>query len=218
MVGKKPRKGDLSDLAVDSALRLAAERGWERVSLADVAADTDIPLADVLERFPNRTRILTALLARTDRRVIEGWTPDDAEDETPRDRLFDLLMRRFDALAPHKRGLAAIVNACPSDLGGIAGAAPRFFRSMAWMLEAAGLSASGARGCLRVQGLALIYLGAFRVWLGDDTDDMARTMAALDKGLMRAENLITMARGRRHPVPPGEATGEAPGDVVAGTA
>ncbi len=66
---------------------------------------------------------------------------------------------------------------------------------MAAMLEAAGLSASGARGALRRKGLAIVYLDTMRVWLSDDSPDMARTMKALDGHLRRIDRLIRMARG-----------------------
>ena len=64
------------------------------------------------------------------------------------------------------------------------------------MLEAAGLSSSGLIGALRAKGLALVYGEAFRVWLGDDSKDMAKTMAALDRALRRAERIVCLCRPR----------------------
>lgn len=61
---------------------------------------------------------------------------------------------------------------------------------MATMLEAAGLSASGCRGMLRVKGLSAIYLSSLKVWLKDESQDMAKTMAALDKKLNQADGLV----------------------------
>jgi hypothetical protein len=101
-------------------------------------------------------------------------------------------MLRFDALAPHKKAVASILADVPADpLAALTEARP-LLRSMAWMLEAAGLSAAGLGGCLRVHGLAGVYLATLRVWLGDDSSDLARTMAALDRNLRRAESLVGM--------------------------
>ena len=69
-------------------------------------------------------------------------------------------------------------------------------RSMAWMLEAAGIESSSAAGYLRTKGLAAVWLRTLRVWGKDDTPDMARTMAALDADLRRAEPL---GRGLHRP-------------------
>ena len=108
--------------------------------------------------------------------------------DRPRDRLFDVLMRRFDALKPHRAGLAAVAK----EMGGIGVGdaicgAQRMMRSLAWMLEAAGIGSGGMAGSLRVKGLAVVYAATFSTWLKDDSEDMAKTMAALDKNLDRAE-------------------------------
>ena len=71
---------------------------------------------------------------------------------------------------------------------------------MAAMLEAARLSTSGCRGRLRVKGLMAIYLATLRVWLRDETNDLAKTMAALDGQLRRVEALIGRLPGRPRPV------------------
>jgi hypothetical protein len=65
---------------------------------------------------------------------------------------------------------------------------------MAITLEAAGFSTTGCRGVLRLKGLSAIYLSTMRVWLRDDSDDMARTMAHLDKQLSRVDSLIGRLR------------------------
>jgi hypothetical protein len=59
-------------------------------------------------------------------------------------------------------------------------------RSQTWMLEAAGISASGPRGALRAQGAALMFARVVGVWLDDEEENLDRTMAALDRGLSSA--------------------------------
>ena len=60
-------------------------------------------------------------------------------------------------------------------------------RSQKWMLEAAGIGASGPRGALRAQGAALMFARVLSVWVDDDEPGLDRTMAALDRGLASAE-------------------------------
>ena len=48
------------------------------------------------------------------------------------------------------------------------------------MLEAARLPDWGPLRGLQIEGLGLVYLGAFRAWLGDDSEDLGATMSALD--------------------------------------
>jgi hypothetical protein len=59
-------------------------------------------------------------------------------------------------------------------------------RSQHWMLEAAGIGASGPRGALRAQGAALMFGRVVNVWVDDDDEGLDRTMAALDRGLSSA--------------------------------
>jgi hypothetical protein len=125
-----------------------------------------------------------------------------------------VVMRRFDSLQSRREGTVAILRDLPCDPPALLCLLPRFARSMAWMLEAAGISSVGLAGSLRIKGLALVYLNALRVWLEDDSPDMARTMAAVDKGLRRAEQLARSLpyAGRRRPSSKSPASAEPPAE------
>jgi hypothetical protein len=101
-------------------------------------------------------------------------------------------MRRFDALKPHREALGNIVFDDARDPVSALCGLGRLERSMAAMLEAARLSAAGLRGLLRSKALGLAYLATLRVFLSDDSPDLAATMAALDRNLGRLDRL---ARG-----------------------
>ena len=104
-----------------------------------------------------------------------------------RDRLFDLLMRRIDALQAHRAGVLALLRALPADPPTALLLALATRRSMRWMLEAAGIPTRGIHGELRVKGLVAVWLWTIRAWRADDNEDLAATMAALDAALRRAE-------------------------------
>jgi AcrR family transcriptional regulator len=180
------KKKDPADRVLDAALELAAEKGWTGLALAEVAARAGVDLVQLHRLYPGKPRLLDALLARIDAAVLAGGSGEET-DERPRDRLFDVLMRRFDALQPHRAGFIAILRDLQRDpLVALAGA-PKLIGSMEWMLEAAGLGGSGLRTALRARALALLYLAVLRVWAEDDSPDLGRTMAALDARLRQAE-------------------------------
>jgi AcrR family transcriptional regulator len=184
---------DIIDRMTQAALALARERGWRSLSLGEIAARAEVPLLDAYEAVPSKTSLLSRLIDTTDRAVLSRGAA--TMTDTARDRLFDMLMRRFDSLHSRREGIIAILRDLPYDPPSLLCLLPRFARSIAWMLEAAGISSAGASGSLRLKGLALIYLNALRVWIEDDTPDMARTMAAVDKGLRRAEQLARSLPG-----------------------
>lgn len=175
---------DVRTRILAAALRLAAERGWRRTRLGDIAAEAGIGLDGLRAKFASKAAIVNGLIRRTDERALALGS---AVGSSARDRLFDMLMRRFDALEPDRAGIAAIVRESCLDPAAALCHGPRLMASMAWMLEAAGLNASGPLGLLRAKGLAAVYLWALRAWLDDDSRDLAKTMAALDRGLRQAE-------------------------------
>jgi AcrR family transcriptional regulator len=201
---KAPPK-DPCDAIIDAALALAARQGWNDTTLADIAAEAGVSLAEAHRHFGSKAAILGGFADRIDDAVLAG-TGTDLGAEPPRDRLFDVLMRRFDALKPHKDAVRALASVGAADPLALACGACRLARSMRWMLEAAGIATSGCRGRLRVKALTLGWAIVLRVWLRDDTEDQAPTMAALDRLLRRGEAVEGWCAGfGRRAAPPAAA-------------
>lgn len=192
------KKSHGADAIIDAALALAAEKGWRGLALADIAERAEIKLPELVAHFPDRTAILDAYLERVDQHMMAG---EIDRAEPARDRLFDVVMRRFDAMAADRKALGVIARQSADDPRALLCGGRRALRSMALILETAGISASGLRGLAKIQGMTAIYLYAFKTFLDDDSADLARTMAALDKGLRRA-NDCTNFIFRRSTTPP----------------
>lgn len=192
------KKADIPDHVIDAALGLAAAGRWGDLSLAEIAEAGGLPISKVYPVFSSKQAILDAFSRRIDAAVLTESDPDSAEAPA-RDRLFDVLMRRFDALDPYKEGIGNLLFDQMRDPLAALCSLIQLRRSMALMLEAAGLSSSGLRGVVRLKGLSLIYLTALRIWLRDDSPDKARTMAVLDRQLRRAEALVNRCSGRTAP-------------------
>lgn len=200
----KPARGGKPggpDPIVQAAFTLAARMRWRHVTLADIAEEAKVSLAELYHQYPSKDAILAAYTSAIDEMVLADAEPP-SEEETVKDRLFDALMRRFDAMKPQRDGIAAILrDGAEGPVSMLCGAA-RLLRSMAWTLESVGVSASRPAGAIKTKGLLAVYLGTLRVWLRDDTEDLSRTMAALDRRLARAEQFAaTFFGGRRSPPP-----------------
>lgn len=182
------KSAPVKERAVDAALALAAEKGWTQVGLGDIARRAKVPLRELHDHFEDRADILAAYGRMIDRRVLENTGENDS-DLSPRDRLFDILMERLDVINEQREGVCAVLKSfCFDPKQAIIGL-PHLGRSMSWMLEAAGIDTTGVRGALHVAGLTGVYLKTLRTWMNDDSPDMGKTMAALDKYLGRAEQL-----------------------------
>ncbi|HEV7369850.1 TetR family transcriptional regulator [Arenibaculum sp.] len=212
-----PRKTDPRRRVVDAAMKLAAERGWRDLTLAEIASAAGTTLSGLYPIFAGKPAVLAELGRIADEAMLADGGADDPE-ETPRDRLFDVVMRRFDALAPYRPGIRRVIAELPGDpVPGLL-LLPGIGRSMAWALEAAGLRSDGWRGLARVHGLTAIYARVFRVWLDDESPDLARTMAELDARLRRAERFAAGLRGRRSQGPAPESTADSRGDEASASA
>jgi AcrR family transcriptional regulator len=193
--GAPPPASD-ADRLIDAALSVIAQHGWRRLSMAEIAAAADLPILSVYRVFPSKPAILCAFFCRIDEAVL-AIPLDAAADERPRDRIFDLLMRRFDALQPYRGTLVVLSRELPMDPLGALAAAAGLLRSMAWMLEAAGIATGGIGGAVALKLTTAAYVATGRVWLRDESPDLASTMAALDRRLRGIERWL--GPGRRTP-------------------
>jgi len=185
------------DRIVNATMSLLADQSWDRVTLETIADAADISLAQLRDAFDGRTAILAELARRIDRKVLDNLDPAMA-GEPARERLFDILFSRFEALEGYRPGLRNLAGAVAGDpflaleLNRIVTA------SMNWMLAAAGVGQSGPGGMMRAQALAVVWGQVMRVWLDDDDPGRARTMAELDKRLRQAErNMLRLERLKR---------------------
>ena len=189
---------DIEARLIDAMLELVTRDGWAGVTLPAIAEDAGARLSELYPAWRSRTAVLIAFMRRIDRAVIEtdfAFSPEDAA----RDRLFEVLMRRFDALQPHREAVHRIRAGVTRDPATSAAMMRQMGRSMAWMLEAAGLSADGIAGKVKVAGLIGLWLRCMAVWVEDDSKDMSRTMAELDRGLKRADRWAEIVFCRRRP-------------------
>jgi AcrR family transcriptional regulator len=174
------------DKAIDALMALLAERSFEQIGLAEVAGRAGIKLSQLRAEFGSTLAILGAHIKEIDRTVLAGGDVDMAE-EPVRERLFDVLMRRLEAHAPYKDAVRSIMCSARRSPGLAFALNTMAVRSQRWMLEAAGIGASGPRGALRAQGAAFMFARVLSVWIDDEEEGIDRTMAALDRGLSSAE-------------------------------
>lgn len=181
-----PRGTSDRDKAIDALMALLAEHSFADIGLAEVAGRAGLKLSQLRTEFGSTLAIFAAHIKDIDRAVLAGSDADMSE-EPARERLFDVLMRRLEAMAPYKESVRSMLRSVRRDppLGLALNAMA--VRSQRWMLEAAGIGASGPKGALRAQGAALMFARVLGVWLHDDDPALDRTMAALDRGLASAE-------------------------------
>ena len=170
---------------IEGFMNLLAEKPIERIGLAEIAERAGVSLADLRGEFSTPLAILAAHVKELDRKVLTEVDPD-MEEESPRERLFDVLMRRIELLGAHKEAVRSLLRSARRDPSLALALNAMAMRSQQWMLTAAGIGASGLKGMVRSQGLALLFANVLRTWV-DDENDNTRTLAALDRELARGQ-------------------------------
>lgn len=211
---------EIRRLALDSFMTVLARKPFERIGLGEVAAEAGLSLADLRAAFGSTFDMLAGFLREVDRQVLAA-SGDDMEGEPARDRLFDVLMRRLDVLAPHKEAIRSLAESARRNPFFALALNKLSVRSQQWMLAAARIDSAGLRGAVRAQGLALVFARTLRTFLSDDDPALARTMATLDRELTRGERALGLVegavcmatrgrRGRRAPATEAQTSPDAP--------
>lgn len=177
------------DRIVDALLALAADRSFEDITITEIAARAGTSLSEFRDCFPSKGAVLAGFSRRIDKIVLDG-SSDDLLGEPAKERLFDVLMRRLDAMAPYKAGIEGVLAWARSQPMEAAALNRVALNSMRFMLEAAGLDAQGSVGAVKLQGLCVAWVRILDVWVKDTDSGLAPTMAALDKELTRGARIV----------------------------
>jgi AcrR family transcriptional regulator len=194
------------EAAVEALMRLAAEQPWSDIEVGDIAREAGLTLAELRELFPSKGAVLGGLARIIDRKVLEDDGTDLA-DEPTRERLFDVLMRRLDAMTPYKPALRRISYALRGDPFSVLALNGVMLNSHRYMLAAAGIDTEGPLGQLKLQGVVIAFARVTQVWLEDEDPALARTMARLDKEIRNGERFMERAEDVRRLTAPLRAIG-----------
>jgi AcrR family transcriptional regulator len=186
------KRGTVRDQIVDAALELAEERGWANVRLHQVAERMGVPLAAIGAEFRDQDALANAWFARA-LATVERIPPEALAGRPASERLHLVIMRWFEALAPHREVTGEMLRAKlyashPQHW------VPLIFdlsRLVHWFLDAARIASTGRARQLAEIGLTAIVLGSLRVWLRDDTANDERTRSYLNRRLAQADRWLT---------------------------
>lgn len=160
--------------------------GWNNVSLYTLSETTDLDLADFHMLFPNKAEILKKFGTMIDQKILSQFA--DNMDEDPHDMLFDMLMTRFELMAPYKKGILAIYNDTIGHLSAdLIKTLPHILQSLTWMGSLIPQDNYTAFKKFTLLKLSYLYFQTTRTWLWDETDELSLTMVEIDERLKEIE-------------------------------
>lgn len=177
---------------VHAGLKLAETGRWGDLTLAAIAAEADLSLKD-FHGVADKVDLSDAVEGVFDNAMSEGCLDGD---ESPRSRLFDVIMMRFEAMEEHRDGVMSYLRWRDRSLGGLSLRVKARAETAKWALACAGLDRGGhLPRNLQVAGLGWAIAQAERAWKQETSPDMTRTMAALDAELIKADERAGWLKG-----------------------
>ncbi|MGE5387570.1 MAG: TetR/AcrR family transcriptional regulator [Hyphomicrobiales bacterium] len=171
---------------IDAAMKLAGRRDFGDVSLSDIAFEADISLADLRDLFPSKGAIVGGFSRRIDRQVLDDFSAKNSHDPA-RDRLYEVLRKRLEALEPHRDALDSIARWAARDPLTAAALNRETVNSMRFMLEAADIDCDGPVGSVKLQGLAMAWGRVLDAWF---QDGFSFALETLDREIARGERYV----------------------------
>ena len=162
--------------------------GWEEFSLEKLSTKEKIPIDDLKVFFKCKNSIVDKFSRMIDKKIESKLRIDDFKDSSKKDILFELIMMRFDEMEGFKGSLVKILDVSKNKPLLISIITKNVMNTMDFFLELSNSYNNYAFDFLKKNFLFFIYSITFKTWLSDDTDDLSKTMAELDKLLSTAEN------------------------------
>jgi len=179
---------------VDAALELAEEVGWDALRLRLVAERLGLSLAEIQVHFRDLDAVADAWFRRA-RSAMLAPQPGGFPALPAQERLYQTILRWFDALAAHRKVSGQILRAklYPSHPHHWVPLIFNLSREVHWLREAALLDAVGRRRQMEEVGLSALFLATLGQWLRDETPGQERTRSALRRRLDLADRVMARA-------------------------
>ena len=162
--------------------------GWEEFSLEKLSTKEKIPINDLKVFFKCKNSIVDKFSRMIDKKIESKLRIDDFKDSSKKDILFELIMMRFDEMESFKGSLVKILDVSKNKPLLISIITKNVMNTMDFFLELSNSYNNYAFDFLKKNFLFFIYSITFKTWLSDETKDLSKTMAELDKLLSTAEN------------------------------
>ncbi len=180
---------DQLNTLADAAWSLLASHHVSKIDLMMVANLAGVGYGLAVALGGSVQRLILAKMAMLDQQsLLESYGDiEEAGDISIREKIIEGLLHRFEVYAQYRSQITSLNQSARTHpelamrlLDGLESVVRR-------ILVMSGDPANGIRGMMRVKGVAGVWLVVARVWMKDESADLAATMKALDQLMHQAE-------------------------------
>lgn len=176
---------------IEATLEVLTQTSWDVLTMEELAAKLSITPIQLYAHFPTRCDLLKGIVQFIDDKMLELYQEGN-EDLTLQEKLFDIIMCRFEVMETYKKSLKNIILTIWRDPISFPSGVFSGLHSMGIILGAVGVPIEGIKGKLNIKILSFFYLYTLKFWFDDETQDMAKTLAHVDKGLKNIIDFLNM--------------------------
>lgn len=173
---------------LDTALAIANKQGWEQLTLQQIATTMGISLADIYQQYRTKDDLVDAWFDRANAAMLSAPISADLPASA---RLQQAIQQWLAALSPYHKvtGQMLLYKLEPGHIHLQLGGILRISRTVQWLREAAGLTASGLARVGQELALSSMFVAVFIYWLNDNSAGQQRSLALLSKMLQQGHKL-----------------------------
>ena len=179
---------------LDAALTLAADIGWAKVRMHNVADRLGVPLTALRRHVSDLDAVGNLLFVRAEQFMLAANTGHNFRQLSPKKRLFMTLTAWLNVLSPHRNSVRAMMayKFKPAHVHHHVTLAVALSRTVQWWRDASHIDAIGRRQEVEEIGLSALLVATFFHWLCDCTPGQEGTRQTLRRRLNGADWLMAM--------------------------
>lgn len=181
----KPLKQEY--IILDKIFTNIAKDGWIKFSLLQFSKTQKISIKDLKIFFRNKDHILERFSKMIDFKVESNIDIEEMKSTSKKDNLFELIMLRLEVMQTYKVALRNILSSAKEQPIILKKLSKNIINSLDFYLELSLYYDDTPVDFLKKNAIFIVYSLTFRVWLNDESDDLSKTMAELDKFLSMAD-------------------------------
>lgn len=180
-------KPNIQQKIYTSTLKLASSHEWSTLQLEQIARQAKISLAEIKKYYATTDDILPEIVDDFSQKV--SLTVGKLSPNTPiKDRLFEIFMARFDLLQQNRSAILNILTYVKKNPARAATLLKAQQQAMTSMFKLTRHNPSTIQPLISAS-LLVVFVLTVATWQHDQSADMSKTMATLDRHLRYANKL-----------------------------
>ena len=171
-------------------LNILKIKAWEKITLEEIKKKSKLKTFDKL--IKNKQDVLKIINNYFDYSL--SLESKNIEQSNKKDMIFEILMMRFDILQKHRKGVISIFNSFKKKPSALVFFLPNILNSIESMIGYSKISSKVIIDKLIINGVFIVYLSSFLIWMKDETSSLEKTMTALDNYLTRASGILKIIK------------------------